>query len=97
MFGTELERLDTLAPFEPTQAPGLRIGQKILLTASISDMNPLLFRNLVVACEEKQEMDSVSWQTRKQYHCPLLLTRDSIEYTVTLRHGYRHRSSDPVV
>jgi hypothetical protein len=85
MLSNELERLDRLTPFESARASELRVGQPILITSIISDKNPPLIRDLVVACEETQDEESGSWQPQKQFHRPLVVTRDGIEFVVTLR------------
>ena len=83
-LSSEQRRLGGLKPFEAAQAAGLRAGQRILLTSVISEKNPPLIHDLVVACEETQGDDN-SWNPRKRYHRPLVVARDGVELTVTLR------------
>jgi hypothetical protein len=85
MLSAELTQLEGLTPFEPAQSSELRVGQRILITSTIRDTNPPLIHDLVVACEETQDVDTRSWQPRRQFHRPLVVTHEGIEFVVTLR------------
>jgi hypothetical protein len=85
MLGSDLSQLEGLTPFDAARAAELRVGQPILVTAVLSDKNPPLVHDLVVACEETQDVDTGSWQSRKQFQQSLIVTRDGIEFVVTLQ------------
>lgn len=85
MLSAERAQLDGLTPLPSGQTSHLRLKQPILITTTISEKNPLLVHDLVVACEESQDPDGRSWHPKKRFHRPLLVTHDGVELVVTLR------------
>jgi len=85
VLGGERAQLDSLTALSPDQVSDLQEGQTILLTSTISQENPQLVDDLVVACEQNQDSDSGTWQERRQVHGPLVLDLDGLEIIATLR------------
>jgi hypothetical protein len=82
--GAELRLLEQAKPFragavEPVQ------DQLVLLSGTISNRNPLLIRDLVVGCEEKQDTDGRHWDPVRQFNGPLIIDLETTEVTLTLR------------